>query len=358
MWVEDLEETVDDADYIQPTSESEEDESDSDLDSKELDGELANWQADLAKWRDLDIELLLEDSDTVVKSMESMTVKFEEIDTSQLQPAINLSTNTGAEQEQDLLFYVLEGNYYNEKLDFNQLNSGDRIIADLLRRCPFLEVHLAVVTQQTIHCPNDKGEPSCTTKFAIGNWINTKNLPQVNYEGIKINFFEQMVGDSDEFRIPTRRPFNEEKDVNSTTRQYNLPVLVLWPKHQTDRIYCQYGFQSILGRVESQLGATWLTDLPTIFSRIPNRTDLINDLRLALEYCRSQPLVTLKPVTGLHAKSGALRLLEFCNSLRAREEGLSLLQLLGTTEGVPDEKVAKTVANFVHTVTGKTSLSY
>ena len=93
MWVEDFEETVDDADYIQPTSESEEDESDSDLDSNDshLDGELANWQADLAKWRDLDIESLLEDSDTVVKSMESMTVKFEEIDTSQLQPAINLS---------------------------------------------------------------------------------------------------------------------------------------------------------------------------------------------------------------------------------------------------------------------------
>ena len=53
MWVEDFEETVDDADYIQPTSESEEDESESDLDSNDshLDGELANWQAERNRQR-------------------------------------------------------------------------------------------------------------------------------------------------------------------------------------------------------------------------------------------------------------------------------------------------------------------
>jgi hypothetical protein len=49
-------------------------------------------------------------------------------------------------EEEDVLFFVLEEKYLENSLMFHHLQGNDRILADLLRCCPVIDVHLAKVT--------------------------------------------------------------------------------------------------------------------------------------------------------------------------------------------------------------------
>ena len=248
----------------------------------------------------------------------------------------------------EMLFVELELNYTEGNLDFKQLGDEDQLVARLLQSQPFLDVHLAVVTIVKSSKLNNSTEQQSTMSFEIAHLIDCNNKP-LHFKGTKINYFQQMVGNPS----LSLKAVKVQVDGDQMKRYYNHPALVIWPKQETDAIYCKYGLLSLLQSIETKLGSS---SKLSILRHVPNRVDLIEDLRFALEYCQKQPLVTLvgSIPNGRGKSETILRLLKLCIRLQAREEGLSLLELLSTSfhpqiEGVCDEKVAKSIANFVST---------
>ena len=87
------------------------------------------------------------------------------------------------------------------------------------------------------------------------------------------------------------------------------------------------------------------------------RQDVTRDLQKVVSFCCEKPNVVWNKWGDDEKKNDVTcRLLRLCVALRAREEGLSILKLLGSKvvlSGTKIEEVARVIADFECQVTGK-----
>ena len=154
-----------------------------------------------------------------------------------------------------------------------------------------------------------------------------------------LDFLDKFVGEPDKLLKPLDDCLRYGKNCEGKTlRCYQRVVLVIWTKTQTDRIYCQYGFQSLLSRISRQSSSAEIG--------LRRKDNLDQDLSLAIGFCRTQPLMTWKNNGDV-----ILSLLKLCTRMRYQEQGFALLNLSGI-EGIFNKEIIKAVAKFVHQLAG------
>ena len=250
-------------------------------------------------------------------------------------PALLSSNSRYSSENSNMLFFLLEEKYSIADLGFADLIGQDQLLARIFNCSLFLDIHLAVITQHVTgvldYCDLDEGK-SLNQIFKIEHWINSTNT-LIKLKGIEFDLRTQLMGNMQKIKnyiIPEK----ERKILHGMPRSFscNHPVLVIWPKPQTIRIYCQYGFNAVLDRMEAAVDIS------------SNRQELIGDLGIVLSFCRTEPLKvwgdpTVKPGQRTY------RLLRLCQFLRARDEGLELLDLLGTDFSLDGEKSLDSIAS-------------
>jgi hypothetical protein len=295
----------------------------------------------------------------------------------------NLKNPTTKCQEKDVLFFVLEGKYCDKNLKFHHLHGNDRILADLLRCCPYIDVHLAKVTHTHTKQGKLNADRSETSKIKeiqltstmISTWIDSDgtikdlNIDELDWKekcvGPIRNLLEHKGITPDvEYKfnkfISAHTSYGEsggycrEDRAKILQKLYFHTILVMWPKHRSVEIYCRYGLGMLLNNLESPL-----TSAPGWQASAQHQ--LTQDLHQAVEYCCTYPQrIWTQPAF----KNGelTLRFLRLCSALRARQEGLKILKILGsefdteakdskfkTFEGIQNEQVAQEVVKFVCT---------
>ena len=268
-------------------------------------------------------------------------------------------------REVDPLFFVLKGKYEETDLAFSRLQGADQDLAYLLKYCSFLEVHLAMV-KTTIatesHVSNkcadyNHGQFRETQITKISRWIDS-NDAKISLD-VEFDWEKQCVGPIGSLLKPNGNRPDEESAVfckggcvaPNRQKHYHNTILVIWPKRETLKMYCRHGLDSFLNRMTISLNSCYLCRLQDA------REKAVKDLRKIISFCCDQPIqVWTKPT----AKKGelTLKLLRLCTFLRAREEGLALLKILGTDfgpkfEGIQNGNVARAIVEFECDVAGK-----
>jgi hypothetical protein len=282
-------------------------------------------------------------------------------------------------EEEDVLFFVLEEKYFENRLMFHHLQGNDRLLADLLRCCPFIDVHLAKATYTRPIARKSQGGKALhpigsypygeKSNTKISRWIDSNGaVKDLNVE--ELNWSEKCVGPIRNLLEPCSIDTDRENRLNSAECQCKKTcrcwrevdiirericfhsILVIWPKHQSIGMYCRYGLGMYLNYFESSLTSTlgW---------QALAQQQLAQDFRQAVEYCCTYPQ---RIWTQFAFKKGelTLRLLRLCITLRARKEGLEILKILGSefeTEtkditlksyvGIQNEQVAQAIVQFV-----------
>ncbi len=265
--------------------------------------------------------------------------------------------------KEDLLFFVLQEKYEENDISFHSLRGKDRDLATLLQNCVFLDVHLAMVTSNILRNGYYGRSSINELKSAeVSRWIDSNDAIR-NLTMNRLHWKKQRVGSNRNFLATcrlSRDGFNSDtkKSYGVVMRQHDFYhcILVIWPKHQSIEIYCRYGPHSLLSRMESLL------------CNEKDRQQVIRDLGEIISFCCAEPLKVWKANPPKTERKGefTLKLLHLCITLRAREEGLALLKMLGadfatsnskrqqttTYEGIQNEDVAKAIAEFECEVTG------
>ena len=256
------------------------------------------------------------------------------------------SDNPLVSETSNMLFFLLENKYSIADLGFGDLTGQDQLLARLFNCSQFLDVHLAVITQQVTgvpdYCDLDEG---FSRTFKIEHWINSTNV-LIKLKGIGLDYRTQLMGNIQKLRNYILPEEEEEEEEETSLRHH--PVLVIWPKPQTIRIYCQYGFNAVLDRMEA-----------AVDSQISPNQELIEDLGIVISFCRAEPLKVFRdPSTKVGQRT--FRLFRLCLFLRASRQGLELLDLLAidfnsssSFEGIRSEQVARVIAEFQQLICGK-----
>ena len=252
------------------------------------------------------------------------------------------STNTMAnffprvrndKKEEGIFYFILENCSANQKVGFDQLKGKDHLLAQLFQCFSLYSVHLAVLTQYTAEYP-----PGIRQAFEFEQWTDVTNRP-VELKNLKVDFLDKLVGEPYNLLKPLDDCLKYVKNCEGKTlRCYQRVALVIWTKTQTDRIYCQYGFQSLLSRISRQSSSAEIG--------LRRKVNLDQDLPLAIGFCRTQPLMTWKNNGDV-----ILSLLKLCTRMRYQEQGFALLNLSGI-EGIFNKEIIKAVAKFVHQLAG------
>ena len=305
-------------------------------------------------------------------------------------------SGSNSASKEDVLYFVLQEKYDPNTFKFDLLRGKDRNLALLLQSCPFLEVQLAMVT-----LTGENIESFCRGGFwgishprseslstEISRWMDSNDVSRNLTLGI--DWYEQRVGpirkllstDGVPDRMDRERRGEEENDedeeddseededddeisVNRTQHFHNY-ILVIWPKHQTFQMYCRYGIHSLLDRMERKLGSASSSQAGNV------RQEIVRELQKIISFCCTEPRKAWSEEweewdEDDDKKKGklTLRLLRLCTALRAREEGLALLKILGSDidsndhynqicfEGVQNECVAQAIVEFECKITGK-----
>ena len=284
--------------------------------------------------------------------------------------------------ESDLVFFLLEHQYSKKNLSLSVLKGQDSILAKLLKSCPFLDVHLAILVRHTVKnddysaschdysdCCDDRQDPDDEDDelhVEFEHWINSNNTV-LELQGLEVDYESQMIGDQSKLLKPTA-PVRETKEYMQREerfleRWYDQAVLVAWPKCQTSRIYLKYNFNSVLSQLEAHIQPLEL--MPFSCHSLPlNKDGALEDLQKVLAFCRTDPWSVWQESPAKESQR-AERLLKLCTGLEAKKEGLALLDLLGDFyshrwqafyEGIQDDGVAEAIAEFVCRVGGKIPL--
>ena len=240
-----------------------------------------------------------------------------------------------------MIFFALDHKYTKKSLSFSGLKGQDRLLAQLLQSCSFLDVHLSIVVQRISggYDPDDGHEEVHERSFDLCHLINSINIP-IELPGLEIDYKTQLIGESSRFLKP-KDPIREEEDqmgneATSVERWYHQAVLIAWPKYRTSRIYLKYNFDSILALLEGQVISK---------QELVNKEESIEELRKLLKFC-------IWNGSASSDSDRAYRLLILCTYLKARPEGLSLLDVFGKKEGICDDRVAEAIAEFECRVAG------
>ena len=187
------------------------------------------------------------------------------------QRASSQAKNKAKTKKEGILFFVLEGKYQENNFTFHPLEGKDQNLAELLRRCPFLDVHLVMVTRKKTITQyygkclrelsdtedyNDDGIKEIS-EYKFSRWVDStgvaRNLKVVldvkeQYVGPNCNLLTSSENNSDK----TREVPNDERYEKTIEKNYFYHgVLTIWPRHQSFHFYCLYGFESLLDRMET-----------------------------------------------------------------------------------------------------------
>jgi hypothetical protein len=258
--------------------------------------------------------------------------------------------------KENVLFFILHEKYDLNNFAFEFLRGHDRKTAGLLQNCVFLDVQLATAVAIPLKIKTD-----CRCLESVANFpeqgnqeiieisclIDTENVTRnlsmaLNWRTHFVGVLESEKGDgcSEDF----------DDQIEFAKKHLENGVLVIWPKHQSIPMYCHYGLVSFLNSIEKSIASIKLQE--------DSRHSAISNLRQLSSFCRAEPLRAWT-TSGLGKGELTLRLLRFCITLRAREEGLDLLKLLGSNfdsenfEGIQNDQVAQAIADFVSQVSGK-----
>ena len=275
-------------------------------------------------------------------------------------PMLNSSThqNKAIHFENDLLYFVLhQQNVIGSKLDFGQLKGQEKLISEVLQSCSFLDVHLAVITQEVTQL--EGGRDRVKRNFKIGQWTNSTD-GEVDLKGLEIDFVEQLVTGAEKLINPIHGPDAAAK-VRGIAHRYQNAVLAIWPKEKTQFMYAKYGFKSSMDRIEKEIQVQLSSKRPGAIAQLVKRVDLVRDLNSAVDSYRILMLNTVWPVDrSEESSSRTRRLLQVCTRLRAKAAGLAVLDLIAsassdrqTSEEVYHDSVLQVIANFVTQVAGK-----
>ena len=304
--------------------------------------------------------------------------------------------------EGDVLYFVLQENYEAQDFKFDCLQGADLKLANILLSCRFLDVHLAVVKYKTENHDYFGRSRNEQHTLEILRWIDSKNVSTKMSMGI--SWVYQLVGslgnlltfgddigtvveklgrdplgygdpdyemdsheeDSDEEDSDEENSDEENFDEENGTdddravfcTQYNF-ILVIWPKHTTFLKYCRYNLHSLLNNLENSMSL--VSTMEGSEETQPNSHPAMEDFKKIMSVCCAEPD---KIWVEKDEQKGDLtsRLFRLCITLRAREEGLAMLEMLavdvGPFEGIKSEKVAKAIADFECQITGKFSSLY
>ena len=278
------------------------------------------------------------------------------------QPADSQAENKAKTKKEDVLFFVLEGKYKENNFALHHLQGRDQYLAQLLRCCPFLDVHFAMVTRKItitqsygeglgeLSDSEDDGTKE-TSEYKFSRWMDSTGVARNLKVQLDVN--EQYVGPncnlltSSEKNEPDKTeegPYNHE--MTTEKKYFYHHVLTIWPRHQSLDFYCLYDFESLLDRME--------TFLKSVLPSRQNDIHVSEDLRKIISYCSSDPdLVWDKWAARMGNGELTCRLLRLCTVLNAPEEGLVLLKVIADNEeGVRTNQVAQAIADFECRITG------
>lgn len=254
--------------------------------------------------------------------------------------------------EENVFLFVLQESYEEKIISFELLLGQDRVVADLLLNCDFLDVHLATATQSIIEVQQEKVDIIEISRVVDSDDV-TRNL------SIKLQWDKNFVGliPSDPKKKVPEEKFEERIAVGKKNLHHG--VLLIWPKHHSVQMYCRYGLHSLLVRMGKSLKSI-------AKSNEEAQTKALGDLRQLISYCCAEPREVWTK-SGMKRGELTQRLFHFCISLRAREEGLDLLKSLGSNfdedsqdreeyEGIQTEDVALAIAKFERQVCGNVSV--
>lgn len=254
-----------------------------------------------------------------------------------------------------MLAFLLENEYPLTDLSFFGLRGHDLFLSRLLLSGNFLDVHLAIMSQPDM-LANLSREETFVGAVQIEHWISSSNT-LMPFKRILVDA-DQIVSD---FQVKSRSRCHvtnqEERNENGNrVPQCNQkqPVLVIWPRYQSFRIKCLYAFDDLLNQMERQLMHT------------ASQEKTIETLRRIISFCCDDPLAVFMDSTCAPGVR-TCRLLHLCVFLRARQEGLQLLELMSTDfhnaelcgesqgvcyEGIRSNGVAQWIAEFECRVSG------
>lgn len=268
----------------------------------------------------------------------------------------------------DVLFFVLEEQYGEKDVPFHRLRGNDFILAQLLLHCSFIDVHMATVTHKRFQSINkikteDLMQNVAGKDIKLSCWKDSENVSR-DYD-IKLNPDHQCVGpirNLETFDTPDRVQVISvdvgKCDIEFEEQYFFRRVLVIWPKHESFRISCSFGLNSVVDRMEYSLNLS----IPKVKNDV--RNIVTQDLKTLISYGCVEPRL-LWSRSGMEKGEFTSRLLRLCIRLEAREEGLALLKLLGLDfaedsqgvgnatenfEGIQTEQVAMAIAEFQHLV--------
>ena len=267
-------------------------------------------------------------------------------------------------EEERFLFFPLEGKY-DDGLSFTQLRGRDRLMYHIFQSTSYLDVHLAVMSQLTDSCLDFYVNWELTTNwternFRINEWIKSaESMPL--FKQVELDARTQLVGNID--RI-TRVENGPNVEVNQNI--YYHYVLIIQPRYQPTLHACRYQLDAVLDYMEQKLPR--ILEVP---KDVLSRQKLVMTLNHVISFSMKEPvLVWMDPNPATSQRP--IRLLELCLKLKAKQEGLNLLESMGTAvslqstktecppsgipnlfvEGIRDEMVAKAIAKFESRVSG------
>ncbi|EFX70488.1 hypothetical protein DAPPUDRAFT_256953 [Daphnia pulex] len=280
----------------------------------------------------------------------------------------NLQANNliKAEEEERFLFFPLQEKYDNG-LSFAQLRGRDRLMSHVFRSISYLDVHLAVVSQladdNLHHCIDWEQTTDWSERvFQINEWIRSDESLPLSKQ-LQLDARTQLVGNIDHITCVASEP-----NVEVNKKMYFHSVLIIQPRIQSIRHACRYQLDAVLDYMEQKL--------PRILE-VPNdsfsRDGLVFTLKHVISFSVKEPLlVWMDPCPSPTTNQRTSRLLELCVELKAKQEGLDLLESMGTAvplhstnteplpsgipnlfiEGIRDERVAKAIVDFESRVSG------
>lgn len=264
-------------------------------------------------------------------------------------------------EEECLLFFPLQEKYDNG-LSFAQLRGRDRLMSHIFQSISYLDVHLAVISQLTDvsldHCVDWELTTNWAERnFRIIEWIRSDESLPLSKQ-LELDARAQLVGNIDDrITCVTNGP-----NVEANQKISYHSVLIIQPRFQSIHHACRYQLDSVLDYME-QMG------VPT---DVDSRQKLVFTLNHVISFSMKEPLlVWMDPCPATSQRTS--RLLELCLKLKAKQEGLNLLESMGTAvplhstktecppsgipnfflEGIRDERVAMAIAGFESRVGGK-----
>ena len=260
--------------------------------------------------------------------------------------------------------------YSDADLTFDHLQGRDLLTACIFQSITFLDVHLAVVSQvvdgDSDYCINWEENCDWTQRsFKVVRWIDSKNGLQLSEE-LELDARTQLLGEVTRILSVANGPL-----VNPNQVVYYHAVLIIQPRLQTVLSVCRSRLDNVLEFLNCRV-----SQLQKESNLRPSfRNQIISELHQVVTFCATEPsLAWMDPSPTVETRSK--HLLNLCLHLRAKEQGLCLLQSLGAkciskpkeeppnvsipsiyVEGIRNEEVAQAIARFEFQLGGNSCLS-